>query len=62
MDEQGEYRKYRKQIGPGKGDVRRPTNEEIFRDNYDAINWHRKKRKSGSSVEPPDIFHVITGR
>lgn len=33
----GEYRKIRKQTGPGKGDKRRPGNNEAFRDGWERI-------------------------
>ena len=45
MDDQGEYRKYRKQTGQGKGDKRRPTDEEIYRKNFAEINWKKKNVK-----------------
>jgi hypothetical protein len=38
---QGEYRKYRKQTGHGKGDKRRPGDEKLFQKNFDEIDWHR---------------------
>ncbi len=40
MKETGEYRKYRKQTGPGKGDKPRPMKLDVFRKNYDDINWN----------------------
>lgn len=33
----GEYRKYRKQSGWGKGDKRRPGDDDAFRDGWDRI-------------------------
>jgi hypothetical protein len=51
--EQGEYRKYRKQTGPGKGDKRRPTDDKTFRDNFDEIDWgHGRNKESDGSQEP----------
>lgn len=45
----GEYRKYRKQVGPGKGDKSRISDLQRFRDNYGSIKWnHDKFRKSKS--------------
>lgn len=70
MDEQGEYRKYRNQTGVGKGDKRRPTHEEIYRKNFDEIDWRRNKpapKKQGflESLNAPaesDAFRHATGR
>ena len=50
--EQGEYRKYRKQTGYGKGDKRRPTNEKVYRENFEDINWHRNEDRDSVARRP----------
>lgn len=42
-DTQGEYRKIRKQMGPGKGDKRRPGDNETYREGWDRIFGKKDK-------------------
>ena len=42
--ENGEYRKVRKQTGPGKGDKRRPGKDEDYREGWDRIFGKKKDR------------------
>lgn len=50
-DTNGEYRKYRKQTGPGKGDRERIGDRKRFQENYDAIDWKRKSEKPKTDGE-----------
>lgn len=41
----GEYRKYRKQTGPGKGDKDRTSNRDAYRDGWDRIFGAKPQKK-----------------
>lgn len=43
ISNQGEYRKYRRQTGPGKGDKDRTGDRKAYRDGWDRIFRKRKK-------------------
>jgi hypothetical protein len=42
--EQGVYEKHRKQTGPGKGDKRRPGNDDAYRQGWERIFGKKNKR------------------
>lgn len=57
MDESGEYRTYKKQTGPGKGDRNRVSDLQSFRKNFENINWSRgsKPRRPRAYRKPKEV-------
>lgn len=52
MDEQGEYRGYRRQTGPGKGDRNRITDLDAYRNGWERIFGKKNARNKQSSKTP----------
>jgi hypothetical protein len=42
--------------GAGKGDKPRNCFSQKYRDNYDAVNWNKKKEKNEENINNSDII------